>query len=166
MSVSITLECPRATGMVACLCLHGHRFRAFDRQYVSMKFINDMPHMQQTCTNVLSNMIVARNLALDRFYVDIGLLEGAPRTFGGFLVHNLVPVTLGNAVGGGVFLGLVQWATYDTTRKGYLPVGDVESVMGDRSVEAAGTFGPGFRGSLNNAGSAGLVPGVGNTKSR
>lgn len=45
---------------------------------------------------------------------DIGLLEGADRTFGGFLLHNLVPVTLGNFAGGGLFLGVAQWATYDT----------------------------------------------------
>jgi formate/nitrite transporter FocA (FNT family) len=42
------------------------------------------------------------------FYVDIGLLEGADRPFGSFLLHNLLPVTLGNFVGGGVFLGLAQ----------------------------------------------------------
>lgn len=47
---------------------------------------------------------------------DIGLLEGADRTFGGFLLHNLIPVTLGNFVGGGLFLGVAQWVTYDTGR--------------------------------------------------
>ena len=88
------------------------------------------------------------------FYVDIGLLEGADRTFSGFLLHNLVPVTLGNFVGGGVFLGLAQWATYDTTRDGYLPVGDVESA--ERLP---------LLGSLNAAG-AGAVPGAGSAKSR
>eukprot|EP00038_Savillea_parva_P015686 m.14719 g.14719 ORF g.14719 m.14719 type:complete len:153 (+) comp3187_c0_seq1:123-581(+) len=47
------------------------------------------------------------------FYVDIGLFEGADKTFGAFLLNNLVPVTLGNFVGGAVFLGLVQWTTFD-----------------------------------------------------
>ena len=89
------------------------------------------------------------------FYVDIGLLEGAPKTFGGFLLHNLLPVTLGNFVGGGVFLGLAQWATYDTTRDGYLPVGDVESAQSD--------LGRGLMGSLNT-GSA--LPAGGSVKSR
>ncbi len=95
------------------------------------------------------------------FYVDIGLLEGAPRTFGGFLLHNLLPVTLGNFVGGSVFLGLAQWATYDTTRDGYMPVGDVEAAL---SEQAAGP-GRGLMGSLN-AGGVGPDPGGSSVKSR
>jgi len=47
------------------------------------------------------------------FYVVIGLLEGASASFGGFLTHNLVPVALGNVVGGSLLLGAVGWATYD-----------------------------------------------------
>jgi formate/nitrite transporter len=33
-------------------------------------------------------------------------------TWGSFAVHNLIPVTLGNIVGGGIFVGMVYWYTY------------------------------------------------------
>ena len=41
-------------------------------------------------------------------------------------------------VGGGVFLGLAQWATYDTTRDGSATVGDVEA----GSIQGGGSFMP------------------------
>lgn len=47
------------------------------------------------------------------FYVSIGLFEGAEPTWADFLFHNLVPVTMGNFVGGALFLGLVAYLTYD-----------------------------------------------------
>jgi Tat protein secretion system quality control protein TatD with DNase activity len=88
---------------------------------------------------------------------DIGLLEGADRTFGGFLVHNLVPVTLGNFVGGGVFLGLAQWATYDRTGKTgsvatYAPLDDLE--VGGESAREFGAI----AGSINAGSSAQKQP--------
>ena len=51
------------------------------------------------------------------FYVDIGLLEGANATFSEFLYKNLLPVTLGNFIGGGVFLGLAQYATFEDSAR-------------------------------------------------
>lgn len=33
-------------------------------------------------------------------------------TWGSFAVHNLIPVTLGNIVGGGVFVGMAYWYAY------------------------------------------------------
>ena len=63
-------------------------------------------------------------------------------SFWAFVLHNLVPVTLGNFVGGGVFLGLVQWATYET--HGYSPLGQV---MDD--VETAAGQPARLQGSLN-----------------
>ena len=47
------------------------------------------------------------------FYISIGLLEGATPTASDALVNNLIPVTIGNFLGGGVLLGVVQWFTYD-----------------------------------------------------
>jgi len=87
--------------------------------------------------------------------VDIGLLEMSSAaakactvsggcSFWAFVLHNLVPVTLGNFVGGGVFLGLVQWATYET--HGYSPLGQV---MDD--VETAAGQPARLQGSLNRA---------------
>jgi len=39
--------------------------------------------------------------------VDISQL-----TIHGFLVNNLLPVTLGNIIGGGFFVGLIYWFIY------------------------------------------------------
>ena len=36
-------------------------------------------------------------------------------TWGGFLAHNLIPVTLGNLIGGGVLVGILYWYTYKRT---------------------------------------------------
>ena len=36
-------------------------------------------------------------------------------TWSGFFVQNLIPVTLGNIVGGGVFVGMVYWYVYKRT---------------------------------------------------
>ena len=47
------------------------------------------------------------------FYISVGLFEGASSSVGDFLAHNLVPVTLGNIVGGGVLVGLATYATFD-----------------------------------------------------
>ena len=47
------------------------------------------------------------------FYVQIGLMVGANATFGQFIWHNLVPVALGNLIGGAFFLGFAQWLAYD-----------------------------------------------------
>jgi formate/nitrite transporter len=39
-------------------------------------------------------------------------LDLASLTWGSFLLDNLLPVTLGNIVGGGLFVGVVYWAAY------------------------------------------------------
>lgn len=33
-------------------------------------------------------------------------------TWSGFLIHNLIPVTIGNIIGGGIFVGLGYWLAY------------------------------------------------------
>jgi len=47
------------------------------------------------------------------WYVDIGLMVGANASFGQFLWRNLVPVVIGNFIGG-AGLGLAQYAAYDS----------------------------------------------------
>ena len=50
----------------------------------------------------------------NRFICAIkGLLEGANCTFSQFVGHNLIPVTLGNLLGGFLFLGTAQYIAYD-----------------------------------------------------
>jgi formate transporter len=46
------------------------------------------------------------------YFLGLGLLEGYPGATPGALLRNLGPVTLGNIVGGGVFVGLVYWLCY------------------------------------------------------
>jgi len=47
------------------------------------------------------------------WYVEIGLMVGADATFGTFVGRNLIPVTLGNFLGGALFMGLAKWLAYD-----------------------------------------------------
>ena len=46
------------------------------------------------------------------FFIPAGMLYGANVTWGQFLVTNLVPVTLGNVVGGALFVGVAYWYIY------------------------------------------------------
>ena len=39
-------------------------------------------------------------------------LDLANLTWGGFFIHNLLPVTIGNLIGGAVLVGMVYWAIY------------------------------------------------------
>ena len=50
-----------------------------------------------------------------RFYINIGLMEAGTfwSEFGHEVLHNLIPVTIGNFIGGGILLGVVQWITYE-----------------------------------------------------
>jgi formate transporter len=43
------------------------------------------------------------------FFIPTGMLYGAGVDIGQFLVRNLLPVTLGNIVGGAFFVGALQW---------------------------------------------------------
>jgi len=56
------------------------------------------------------------------FFVPLGMFYGAEVTWGRFIVGNLVPVTLGNIVGGGVFVGFVYWWLYARQSRIRLPV--------------------------------------------
>lgn len=43
------------------------------------------------------------------FFIPTGILYGADLTWGGFIVKNLIPATLGNIVGGALFVGVAYW---------------------------------------------------------
>lgn len=51
------------------------------------------------------------------FLIPLALMHGAPAVTMGGLVANLVPVTLGNMVGGGVLVGLAYWLCYRPGRE-------------------------------------------------
>lgn len=46
------------------------------------------------------------------FFIPLGMLNGANVTLGQFLWNNLVPVTIGNIIGGAVLVGGVYWWVY------------------------------------------------------
>ncbi|NLV74037.1 MAG: formate/nitrite transporter family protein [Chloroflexi bacterium] len=46
------------------------------------------------------------------FFVPLGMLNGANVTIGQFLLNNLLPVTLGNLVGGAGLIGILFWLAY------------------------------------------------------
>jgi len=46
------------------------------------------------------------------FFIPVGMLYGAVLTWGDFLINNLLPVTLGNIVGGSLFVGGIYWYVY------------------------------------------------------
>ncbi len=46
------------------------------------------------------------------FFIPLGMLNGAKVTVGQFLFSNLLPVTIGNIIGGALFVGTVYWWAY------------------------------------------------------
>lgn len=51
------------------------------------------------------------------FFIPVGIFYGAAVTWGQFLVTNLIPVTLGNIIGGSVFVGVIYWYIYGERAK-------------------------------------------------
>lgn len=46
------------------------------------------------------------------FYLPLAMLEGAPVTIGECLWRNILPATIGNIIGGAVFVGCLHWYLY------------------------------------------------------
>jgi formate/nitrite transporter FocA (FNT family) len=46
------------------------------------------------------------------FFIPLGIFYGAQATWTQFFVVNLIPVTLGNIVGGSLFVGAASWYVY------------------------------------------------------
>eukprot|EP00300_Choanocystis_sp_HF-7_P014319 c18646_g1_i3.p1 GENE.c18646_g1_i3~~c18646_g1_i3.p1 ORF type:complete len:354 (+),score=86.93 c18646_g1_i3:72-1133(+) len=57
-------------------------------------------------------MIGFEHCVANMFVISLGLMEGADATVGDFIGKNLVPVVLGNIVGGAIFVGLLEWFVY------------------------------------------------------
>lgn len=47
------------------------------------------------------------------FFIPAGIMYGASVTWADFFIANLIPVTLGNIVGGALFVGAIYWYIYD-----------------------------------------------------
>jgi formate/nitrite transporter len=46
------------------------------------------------------------------FFIPLGMFLGAPISWGQLLFNNLIPVTIGNIIGGAIFVGLLYWYVY------------------------------------------------------
>jgi formate/nitrite transporter len=46
------------------------------------------------------------------YFIPAGMMYGASVSWGQFLFNNLLPVTIGNVIGGTVFVGVVYWFLY------------------------------------------------------
>ena len=46
------------------------------------------------------------------FFIPLGMLQGADISVYDFLVSNLIPATLGNIIGGALFVGSFYWYAY------------------------------------------------------
>jgi len=47
------------------------------------------------------------------FFIPLAMFNGADVSFFSFLIDNLLPVTLGNIVGGAFFVGTLYWVAYE-----------------------------------------------------
>jgi formate transporter len=58
--------------------------------------------------------MMVKNFAGASFFEKIGktALDFPDITMSNFLLHNLLPVTIGNIIGGSVMVGLVYWFVY------------------------------------------------------
>jgi formate/nitrite transporter len=83
-------------------------------------------------------------LALDHvianmFFVPIGIWNGAPFGVGYYIWKSLIPTTMGNMVGGGLFVGAIYWYLY-LTGEGNVDVSfDIGSLQS--AMEAGGPMG-------------------------
>jgi len=50
------------------------------------------------------------------FFIPVAIFHGADITWMDFIVKNLIPATLGNIVGGALFVGTAYWYVYDKTK--------------------------------------------------
>ncbi|MGL5682253.1 MAG: formate/nitrite transporter family protein [Marinifilaceae bacterium] len=51
------------------------------------------------------------------FFIPLAMFEGASITITDLFIKNLIPATLGNIVGGAVFIGMLYWYVYDSKEK-------------------------------------------------
>lgn len=58
--------------------------------------------------------LLIKNMSAESFWTNIGKTAGdyPALTFENFIVNNLIPVTIGNIIGGAVLVGIVYWFVY------------------------------------------------------
>lgn len=80
--------------------------------------------------------IVIQNFAPDSFWTQVGVSASqyADLNIKQFLVANLIPVTLGNIVGGSVLVGLANWSIY---RRPQLKAANIHSITKTAQINTA-----------------------------
>ena len=61
-------------------------------------------------------MCIRDSSIANMFYLPLGMMMGAEVTFGQLLIDNLLPVTLGNIVGGALFVGAFHAYVFATKK--------------------------------------------------
>lgn len=51
----------------------------------------------------------------NQFLISLGIFLGADVSYGQFIYRNLIPVAIGNFIGGGIFVGALSWYLYSCT---------------------------------------------------
>jgi formate/nitrite transporter FocA (FNT family) len=64
------------------------------------------------CEHSVANMFFIPAGLLAQTEIGTTMLVSEQLTIGGFFWHNLIPVTLGNMLGGSIFVGLFYWFIY------------------------------------------------------
>lgn len=53
------------------------------------------------------------NSIANMFFIPLAIFEGANISWASFIIHNLIPATLGNIIGGAFFVGTLYWYAYE-----------------------------------------------------
>jgi Formate/nitrite transporter len=71
----------------------------------------------RSCGENISVIMGFDHVIANQFLIPIGMMFGADISIKHLLFHALLPATLGNIVGGGVFIGAVYWYVLDSMGK-------------------------------------------------
>lgn len=99
---------------------------------------------------------------VNMFLIPAGILAGAPITWGQFLWQNLLPVTLGNTVGGLFMVGMLYWyaAGMPYIPEGHRAAGAQGGLGGSRAKGNARLMGNAGRAAAATLAFTALLPGV------
>lgn len=73
---------------------------------IGLFIVSGFEHSVANMYFIPAGMLAAGN----ETFLQMAAVDGAGLTVGGFLIGNLLPVTLGNILGGGLFVGCFYWA--------------------------------------------------------
>jgi formate/nitrite transporter FocA (FNT family) len=80
---------------------------------IGLFIISGFEHSVANMYFIPAGMIAAENQS----YVDLLGLDTASLPMFGFFIRNLLPVTIGNIIGGSIFVGITYWGCYRDRNK-------------------------------------------------